>query len=371
VSFEPWLVKPYPPLVPIAVVYVNPQFTGLVVPAAGRVFTVNVTIANVTLMYGFQFTLKWNSTLITLTNPTTAYKIPAVWGTNYYSPNATYSLAGGNYSLYEAARSPAPPFNGTITVASFIFRSVYDAIYPTNESCLLSLQNVTISDSTLPLPKPILRLVYSGNYTCNSAKPQVLFTANEYTVKQVPTEFDAYINVTNVVNLSGFNLEFKFNDTLLRALYVNASSFSGTPTVFIGWLSDTVYVNVTGISPQANGTMMLARVHFKVQRGFVWNNQLRGVNSTLNFTIHELNGGAIANDAVNGTYRYTPVPGDLDMDGNVTIIDLSGAAHYFGLSQGDPGWSDISFMDMNLDGTINILDIVVVARNFGRSTPEQ
>jgi hypothetical protein len=177
--------------------------------------------------------------------------------------------------------------------------------------------------------------------------------------------------VTNVVNLYGFSFEFKFNDTLLSVLSVTVSSFNGTPRVLQGWLSDTVYVNVTGISPQANGTMTLARVHFKVQRGFVWNNQTRGVNSTLDFTIHELNNGTIDNDAVNGAYRYTPVPGDLDMDGNVTIIDLSGAAHYFGLSQGDPGWDAISFMDLNLDSTINILDIVIVARNFGRSAPEQ
>ncbi len=371
VLFEPWLIKPYPPIVPITVVNVNPQFTVLAVPALGKLFTVNVTISNVTLMYGFQFTLKWNSTLLTLTNPTTAYRIPAAWGTNYLSPNATYNLLGGNYSLFESARSPAPPFNGTVIVGSFVFRAVYDPVYPNNVTCNLSLENVIVSD---PASNSIKRLVYGGNYTSNSAKPKLLFTANEYTAKQVPTEFDAYINVTNVVNLSGFNFEFKFNGALLSVLYVNVSSFSGNPTVLIGWLSDTVYVNVTGISPWANGTMTLARVHFKVQSGFVWNTQIRGVNSTLDFTVHELNNGTIGtidNDAVNGVYRYTPVPGDLDMDGQVTIVDLSAAAHVFGASSTDAGWNPIAFMDLNLDGTINILDIVLIARNFGRTTPEQ
>jgi hypothetical protein len=366
--FEPWLIKPYPPLAPIAVVYVNPQFITLDAPALGTMFTVNVTIANVSMMYGFQFTLKWNSSLITLTNPTTADKIPTVWGSNYIK-QYNYSLTGGNYSLFESARSPAPPFNGTVTVATLIFKSVYDPTYPNNVTCSLALENVTISDPTLPVPKPILRLVYSGNYLCISGKSRLLFTSEEYSAKNVPMEFDAYINITNVVNLQNFSIEFKFNATLLRVLYINVTSFSGNPTVFIGWLEDTGYVNVTGISPYLNGTKTLARVRFKVENGFVWNTQVRLINSTLNFTIHDFNNGTIQDEPINGTYLYRPVPGDLDMDGVVTIIDLSAAAKVFGTSKGETGWFQIA--DLNCDDTINILDIVIIARNFGREEPEQ
>jgi len=366
VLFEPWLIKPYPPLAPISIVYVNPRFTVVETPALGTVFTVNITVANVTLMYGFQFTLKWNSTLLTLTNPAAAGKIPTVWGANYIS-QYNYSIPAGNYSFFASARSPAPPFNGTITLASLTFRSIYDPIYPQNVTCSLSLVSVTLAD---PDAKPILRCVYSGNYSCYSAKPKLLFMSKEYTAKKVPTEFDAQINVTNIVNLNAFNFSFTYDAGLLEIIYpyVTVPSFSGSLIVYKGWGDGTVFVNVTGIAPPLNGSIVLATVKFKVKTGFVWNTQTRVINSTLNFTIHEFNDGTVEHETINGTYRYKPVPGDLDLDGVVTIIDLAFAARAFGTNEGEPGWQDIA--DLNRDRTINILDLVIIARNFGREEPE-
>jgi hypothetical protein len=365
VIFGPWLIKPYPPAVPISVTYVDPSVVALTAPALGAVFTVNVTIGNVTLMYGYQYTLQWDSSLLNLLQVTD--RIPTLWGANYFISQKVQKP--GNYSFAVSARAPASSFNGSAVVASLTFKTLYDPIYPNNASCLLALTNVTVAN---PTPSPILSLVLNGNYSINSVKSELLFMADQYVARYVPKEFDATVNVTSVINLYGFNFTCYFNATLLNVLYLNISSSLGGTSV---WGADNsigyFWVNVTGVTP-FNGTKTLMSVHFKVAQGFVWTTVTPTVNCSLFFMNHTLvnqNGTTIAHDAINGTYVYKPLPGDCyDMNGKVELSDLVFAAQGFGLSTGDPLYSLYVNADINRDGTIDILDIIYVARNFGSST---
>jgi nitrous oxidase accessory protein NosD len=365
VPFGPWLIKTYPPLAPISFFYVNPPLVALQAPAMGTMFTVDVTIANASMMYGFQFTLRWNSAYIDLTNPATANRIPTVWGSNYIA-QPSYNLTEGRYSLFEAAKSPAPSFNGTTVVASLTFRSRYDPLYPNNVTCGLTLENVNMSD---PLAKSILHVVQNGTYSCYSVKPKILFMASAYSAKKVPTEFDATINVTNVVNLYSLDFTGTFNSTLLNVININVTNFPGSPAVNMGWDNNLGYFHVSaiGINPPVNGSMVIARVRFKVQQGFAWNTETSQVSCSLDFSMHQLNTsiGPIDHDAISGTYVYRPVPGDLSMDGLVDIVDLLTVAGLFGTSPGVPYVP----ADLNHDGVIDIFDVILVAHNFGRTEP--
>lgn len=359
VTFTPWLIQPYPPEIPIGLLHVEPSVVEFWTPAYGSSFDVEVKISNVTLLYGFQFNLTWDGGLIGLESVT--YYAP--W-TQYYQVKETQ--AASYYLLALSATSPALPFNGTYTLAALTFNVIYDPIYPNNVACDLKLENVTMGD---PDGQSIPYLVHSGNYSCYSAKPEVLLSPQEYAAHKVPTEFDMTINVANVVNLHECEFELTYNRTLLNVIDVGIDPFFAGGYLTEWEVNNTigsVFVNLKDITPYANGSGSIATIRFKVIYSFVWNIKKSSINCTLKFNYTKLltSGDVpIAHDAVDGTYFYKPVEGDLNRDGAVELTDLVIAGQAFGLMPIPPNYQ---FADLNSDGLIDILDIIVVARNYGR-----
>lgn len=62
------------------------------------------------------------------------------------------------------------------------------------------------------------------------------------------------------------------------------------------------------------------------------------------------------------------LPGDVDDDGDVDLLDLAAVAAAFHSSPGSPNWNAAANFDLN--ETINVLDLVVVGLNFGASLPD-
>ena len=59
------------------------------------------------------------------------------------------------------------------------------------------------------------------------------------------------------------------------------------------------------------------------------------------------------------------IPGDINGDGVVNIIDLVAVGSHFGARRGDPNY--LSAADLNNDGVINIIDLTIVGSTFGRT----
>ena len=62
------------------------------------------------------------------------------------------------------------------------------------------------------------------------------------------------------------------------------------------------------------------------------------------------------------TFANNSVPGDVNGDGKVNIIDLSIVAIAFGSVSGSPSWNPKA--DLNNDGTVDIIDLTMVAAHF-------
>jgi len=375
IDFKPWLIQPYPPLVLVSELYVDPQliqcWTGL-----NKTFEVKITLANVKLLYGFGFKLKWNTTLLSLTYASYS----ELWGAypNTYPWQNTINNTIGEYHLAVSGTGDVPSFNGNATLATLSFNITSEPVYPNNFTSDLALvETLLTSTKNLTEPEPILHVVYNGTYMCNYTLPKIALGQPIYIVERTPRDletgetkkFDVDINVTNVINLEAFEFNFTYDPSLLKVdkIFVDYTSY------YIGVNSGSVFVHVEGISPLVNGTAKLATIKFKVAHGFVWNTVNRSRSCDLAFSYTNLTAPGntpIEHDAINGTYIYKPVPGDLDLSGEVDILDLSAAAKAFGLKSTDPSWNVYWFADVYVDDVINILDIVLIARNFHRTEPE-
>ena len=59
------------------------------------------------------------------------------------------------------------------------------------------------------------------------------------------------------------------------------------------------------------------------------------------------------------------IPGDINGDGRVSLVDLVLLTKAYGSRPGDPNWN--SAADINGDGIVDLSDLVTLAKNYGQS----
>jgi hypothetical protein len=335
-------------------------------PAYGKTFSVNVTLQNVANLYGYDFKLYWNTTLLNCIGFKTT--IPTGWGTNYFAAENETNQALGMYWLAVAAESTAPTFNGTTTLATLTFKITYDPIYPENVTSLLHLADTYLSDQNA---KAIPHTTVDGQYWLYSTKPMIAVSPSTVTAKMIET-FSVNVTISGVVNLYNYEFTLSYNPALLYTLSVNVGTFLQQPQVYKSSINNTAGLITLGVSsispaPPVNGSGLLATITFKTVP-IVWPSP--GQNTTLQLlnTILITNLGVIVpHGTINGFYKYTPIPGDLNSDGVVDIRDLRIVAAAYGTTPGEKGWNPLA--DPGHYGVVNIYDLVLVSRNMGRTTP--
>ena len=87
-------------------------------------------------------------------------------------------------------------------------------------------------------------------------------------------------------------------------------------------------------------------------------------NYTINLTITDSE-GLQSNKSKTITVSPPPLPGDINGDGVVNILDAILLASAFGSKRGEPNWDPRC--DINKDGSVNILDAIILASHFGET----
>jgi parallel beta-helix repeat protein len=362
VDYVPWLIKPYPPAVLIPKLRVDS--VTIESPVYGKNFTTDVKLANVTDLYGFEFKLYWNTTLLDLVEA----NVTPPW-TNYANGTDQINETIGRYYVGLSALAQSPSFNGSTTLVTLTFKITCVPVYPENVSCLFDLNETILAD---PDGNPIPHVVYDGEYRCYATKAKIQVLPQVSEAKALNQVFNISITVTNVANLQTFEFTIQYNTTLLDAKEITIASFPGrTYKVSKKIIDDTqglVTLRIESINPplQANESLVLASITFQVTYAVIWLKP--AIESYLRFNSTKLITDAAADvphDKTDGLYRYRPIQGDMDSDGKVTIIDLAIVARAYGTKPGDPKWNELA--DLNHDNIINILDLIPVARNYGRT----
>jgi hypothetical protein len=354
-----------------ASLYVDPASVKFWTPAYGKTFSVNVTVANVTGLYGYEFRLwGWNTAWgVLLDLVEVNVTPPAQWNKNYFI--AQNSSGIGWYWLAVSALSPATPFSGNATLATLTFRIVHDPIYPDNVGCPLILDTSLLSDENA---MPIDHDTLMGQYMLYSTKPWILVKPSLTTAKKNET-FLVYVWVVNVVDLEEYAFTLHYDPHLLDVLSVKVGDIFGpSPFVYLSVIDHrvgNVTLDVVCMHARPSGWGLLAVINFTTIP-FVWPDPVQ--NTTLHLYQTGLWGGTpgtpvvyIQHDDYDGNYSYTPIPGDVSSDGVVDLVDLRLVAKVWGTTVEDRSWDPKC--DLKRDGVINIFDLVLVAKNQGRTDP--
>jgi hypothetical protein len=175
--------------------------------------------------------------------------------------------------------------------------------------------------------------------------------ADGYPLMRPCSEHDIGLRVYCSKNLipQGYNITVRINMTVIN-YGAQTETFNLTFK-----LNATVHEQLLTL-PRRNSTTMT----------FTWNAQSWAKG---NYTLITANASAVpgetdtSDNTLAGVWVVVTIPGDLNVDGKVNILDLSIVARAFGTLPGYLGYS--RYADTNDDGVINILDLSFIAKYFG------
>lgn len=359
--------------------YVTPSLVEKYAPAECTTFPVEVGIEYVEDLFGFQFNLTWDPTLIELVPDSIHLKLDEYWGENYYASE----LPGSGWLAITATALPgATPITGPeVALVNLEFHVIYDPCYTTidrNETCIFEITDEKASD---PKADPItLDGSKDGTYIIYAVKPVFEIRPAKTESSVACDTFEVEVWLLNATKTYDYEVRIYYNTTILDVVNVlintNDDWFAGPFKNKYWKVYDSLgYLEVwleedTG-APSVNGDGLLFTITFHVEKGISWK---KGLTRTLcgNFTfdtsysyvsvkcpatakLYVSDGLAGANT---GEYCFVPVPGDVNYDGIVDVKDLYLVATHMS----DP--TAVEQYDLNNNGAVDIFDLVLVAINY-------
>lgn len=390
-------------------------------------FTVEVWFANVSDLYGYEFTLNWNW-------PAVYYELKSGPVINkIWDPMQIYvnqSAGASAWKVVASAMDPAPGLPlGNYLLATFTFHII-------NDVCILQptihtefwLTGLKASDSCGKPIDPICR-AFSGFVDLVPVKPKVKITPKSENNSKIHDKFTMTVEVENIVKVtdlcitvswSGYQLpaEPSIYTALLctkeadiqinEAVFPKANATTYTLTVVSPNCSkrhDTMAAASGSVSlvivmdpafPLINGSFWIMKITFEkcdpwycgAQPDYNrtgehdWLLDWAETDLTLSgwFSVecpdpgylHFVHPAEITVE--NAHYIFKPIPGDLNGDGHTTLTDLMIEASLYGYELIEP-WPGLPpgyityYYDLNDDHVIDIFDLVIVAKNICRVTP--
>jgi hypothetical protein len=310
-------------------IYVDPPRK--IVLTIGGTFSVNVTVADVNLLFAWEFQVYYDSGILNasawtpgpaFTPSPTVMSFNQTWTDNY---DATHGLIH-IVCTFIGART----FNGTTTLATVYFKIKSAGVTP------LSLQNTTLLDNQTPFPQEMPHTTTDGTVYAGTIPGDVAVTSVTTEKNVAGQGYPTGINVTvtnNGVVSETFNVTLRANATAVETQTVANLSNGSSTTLTLVW-------DTTGFS-YGNYTIT------------VYAQPVPGETHTEDNTL------------ASPWPVMVGIPGDMmPTFGLIDMKDVAYVARRFGAHPADPLWDPNA--DITGDAKVDMRDIAIVARNFGQ-----
>ena len=196
--------------------------------------------------------------------------------------------------------------------------------------------------------------------------PLVWIAPPQQTVQLSGGNFTADVAIADVTDLGSFEFTLAFSPGVVHAEATELGDFlesTGRSAVPVGEINNetgTVTFGAAsfGESSGPNGSGVLATITFSPQAGGTSDLHLQDVQITDTAT------GPIPVDRQDGQVTVTAsIPGDLDGDCDVDVVDIMMVASHWNTTEGQPGYDPAC--DMDDDGDVDVVDIMLVASRWG------
>jgi hypothetical protein len=356
--------------------FVTPSLTDKRPEDVGTTFAVNVTVRNVTDLFGFDFNLTWEGNLISLVGVDYESLLDGTWGYGNWLA-VKNETASGWYKL--VAVSTRSSFNSVADqpLAKLTFRVETFSNWQTETN--LHFAVVKLSDSHA---NPIYTDTVDGTYKMEAQKPSIGLSPNNVSCRKYGERFNMTLNIDDALGVNGFTFGLCYNTTLLS--YVNGSDVwgdLGIGVITVNETTGTLTGNVSSSTP-INGGHWLLNMTFQDTLTRVWRNEtlvpgwinnqsgrvwLHWVNlSYSNHTDLQYQEGGADQIVVNELqYVFSPIQGDVNNDGEVDVFDVRTIACYYDSNPSRLDWVAASKYDLNGDNVIDVYDLAIVGANFG------
>ena len=347
-------------------------------------WTINIT--DVSGLYGFEIKIEWNNSLITFQTVSYTANLNDMWGAGqwYKFINETGVSSGtGFYRLIAFGMSPAPSFTGNHQLFTVTFK-VQDPLSNHNRTTLLHFATNKLSDID---SGPITNTPVDGLYTVlGSSTPAISMTPGNKICRKLNETFTTTISLANAYSVNGFGFEIHFNTTLLNYTSCAWGDLGDGGPLNANEATGVVTGKVGPATTPITGTHTLLTITWKASLNHIWksevaiptwkNNQTGTIffqkanltypsDSTLFYEKDVTYEFTVGSDFA---YKWSPIKGDVYLNGNVGIDDLVGVCGYYDVKEGDGLWSNASKFELTYTGApkiIDLYDLVIIASNFG------
>jgi hypothetical protein len=320
---------------PTTTISIEPQV--ITVTDIGETFTVNITVTDVTDLYGWQIPLYYKSSILNATSINFAPQWQSPIGYNWIvSFTDNYNGTHGLIFISGFLLGEVSGLNGKILLATITFKALAYGntplyIDPIGEPPDYTTRTKLI-DSTRPFGQEISHTVEQGRVHVGLIDIAV---KNTHISKTYTNDTTVYINVT-VENQGIVTLTFDL------IVFCGETPIDTKTVADLTSMETRTYTFSLDTTPIPKGTYTISATAVPAQ------GEIDPADNTL----------------IDGTITET-IRGDVNGDFKVDITDVFQFAKAFGTTLGHPKWNPNC--DLNNDEKINIEDIFHLARNFGKS----